>query len=117
EASGETGALRQRHAEFFQALAEEAEPELRGSDEQGRTAATVRWLERLEREHDNLRAAIDGSAESGNVDAALQIGVALGRFWYRQGHWTEGRERLAALLALPGAPQRTEARVEASLAA
>ena len=52
EASGEADALRRRHTAFYLALAEEAEPHLRGDP--------ATWLDRLEREHGNLRAALIG---------------------------------------------------------
>jgi non-specific serine/threonine protein kinase len=106
----EAALLRTRHAEWFMALAVRAEPALSRPD-QGP------WLERLEQEHDNLRAAIQWSAESGEVEVGLRLGGALWRFWAVHGHLREGRERLAALLALPepGAPSAppTAARAKA----
>ena len=77
-------------------LAERAQPELRGPDQGA-------WLERLEAEHDNLRAAISGSAERGEVEAGLRLGAALWHVLVARGYVAEGRERLTALLALPGA--------------
>jgi predicted ATPase/class 3 adenylate cyclase/DNA-binding CsgD family transcriptional regulator len=86
-ASGEMEATRQAHALYYLRLAEEAEPELAGSQQ-------AVWLERLEREHDNLRAAMrwlleqEGTEQSREM--ALRLGAALGRFWEVRGHWSEG---------------------------
>ena len=101
-ASGEDEALGRAHAAFYLALAERVEPEVQGSRQ-------VAWLDRLEREHDNLRTALRWWVEAGGADGAergLRLGGALARFWDVRGHVREGRERLAGLLALapPGAP-------------
>jgi predicted ATPase/DNA-binding SARP family transcriptional activator len=103
--AGETEAVRERHRDWFVMLAEEAAPELEG----GNQAA---WLQRLEREHDNLRAALSWSLEpvANAPEKGLRLGGALWRFWYARGYWTEGRAHLAELLALPGADARTVAR-------
>lgn len=106
EGSGEELAVRRRHAGFFLDLAEEAEPALLGP-EQGA------WLERLEVEHDNLRAALGWFAQNGDPGRGFRLGSALWRFWWLQGHFTEGRAQLEALLELPGAEARTEARAKA----
>jgi len=94
-ASGELDAIRQRHAACLLALAEEAEPKLTGSEQK-------QWLDRLETEHDNLRAALGWLEESRAVEAGWQLGGALWRFWSMRGYLREGRERLAALLDLAG---------------
>lgn len=59
------------------------------------------WLDRLEREHDNLRAALDWSTEAGHGHqlTGLRIAGALGLFWEVRGYLTEGRERLGAFLS------------------
>jgi non-specific serine/threonine protein kinase len=82
--------LRQRHATYFLELALEADQSLRGPD-QGR------WLDRLELEHDNLRAALDWWADR-DVDAALRLAAALGAFWLIRAYGSEGRARLSHLL-------------------
>ena len=101
--SGEEAATRARHAAWCLALAEDARPELDGAEQ-------VRWLGRLETEHDNLRAALGWLREQGNAQDGLRCGAALAPFWLRRGHLAEGREQLRALLALPGAASLTAQR-------
>jgi predicted ATPase/class 3 adenylate cyclase len=103
ERSGERPTLRGQQRDWFLALAEQAVPELLGPDQGS-------WLDRLESEHDNLRAALRWCVESGDVDGGLRLGGALYRFWSVRGHIAEGRGRLAELLVLPGAAPRTVAR-------
>ncbi len=104
DASGETESTRQAHALYYLSLAEDAEIEIGGA----RQAA---WLERLEREHDNLRAALqwsleqtadEGSKAARNKEAALRLGGALRNFWIVHGHISEGRNFLDRALAAPG---------------
>jgi predicted ATPase/class 3 adenylate cyclase len=104
--AGEAEDVRGRHRDWCLAMAEQAEAGLPG--ESGRV-----WLDRLEREHDNLRAALAWSEAEGQAQAGLRLGGALREFWYARGYWTEGREHLAGLLALPGAETRTAARAKA----
>ena len=85
-----------RHAAYYLDLAEAGDAGLRGA-EQGR------WLERLEDEHDNLRAALRWLTERGEAGAALRLAGALWLFWWWRGHLTEARHHLARALALPGA--------------
>jgi predicted ATPase len=112
QTSGNAAVVLGRHRDWYLELAEQGAPALRGPD-QGE------WLERLETEHDNLRAALDrtvavsdGSGRR-DVEAGLRLGAALWRFWAMRGHLTEGRSRLFALLALPEASERTAARAGA----
>ena len=86
--------VKRRHAQYYLDLARTAEPELK-SDRQ------AMWLERLEREHDNLRAVLDWANENREAEIGLLLGGALWRFWYVRGYYREGREYLAALLAMP----------------
>lgn len=90
--SGEAAATERRHAEYFLRLAETANPELRGPD-QGT------WVERLETEHDNLRAVLRWALDGGESELGLRVAADLGRFWYMAGHTGEGRGWLQTLLA------------------
>jgi len=98
-------AARRAHADFFLALALQAEPELTGPKQKI-------WLTKLEREHDNFRAVLKWVEETGEAEHGLRLGGALWRFWLVRGHMLEGRERLTALLALPGSDQRTRERAK-----
>jgi DNA-binding CsgD family transcriptional regulator len=90
--SGEAASARDRHLEWFLALAEQAHPELVGPEQ-------VAWLDRLEAEHDNLRAALAWSqTEGGSPEVALRLSGALYRFWGRRGHTSEGRTYLGRAL-------------------
>ena len=90
------GELRRRHAEHFLALAEQAEQHLTGPE------APV-WLERLEREHDNLRAALAwAGADPERHELELRLAAAAQYFWRMRGHLGEGRRWLEAALARGG---------------
>jgi predicted ATPase len=102
--------LERQHTAYYLGLAEEAEPQLAGS-EQGE------WLERLETEHDNLRAVLDRAVASGDAETGLRLGGALLRFWERRGHWQEGLERLTRVLALDRAGTGTASRSMALISA
>jgi predicted ATPase/DNA-binding SARP family transcriptional activator len=105
EASGEAAAVRTRHARYFLGFAEEAEPHLIGP------GSHVAWLDRLEAEHANLRAAIDWFEGSGAGECVLRLSAALWQFWGLNGHIREGRARLERAL---GADERpTAARAKA----
>ena len=104
--SGEQGEVRRRHAEHVRDLVEEAEPNLMRE-------AQVLWLERLEREHDNVRAALDWSEAAGETDHALRTAAAMWRFWQLRGHLPEGRAQLERILAMPGASARGAPRARA----
>src|SRR5262249_39304814 len=82
-----------RHGAYYLALAERAEPELRGPRQ-------IAWLERLDAENDNVRAALAWSAENGEVELGLRGGAGLWRYWQTRSLNGEGRERLERLLAL-----------------
>ena len=92
--SEEAMLIRNHHAQFFLKLAEQ------GHQEHIRDEAT--WIERLEAEHDNLRAALACSkAQADGAETGMRLVVALGWFWVRRGYWSEGRSWLAEQLALP----------------
>jgi predicted ATPase/transcriptional regulator with XRE-family HTH domain len=91
EASGEAEALRRAHAAYMLALAERAGPELTGPE-------AVAWLGRMEREHDNLRAALGWARERGEVATGLRLVASVFRFWMARGHLREGRTWVEGLL-------------------
>jgi len=102
-ASGDWDATRRTHATFFLELVEQAEAELTGPRQ-------PLWLDRLEADHNNLRAALSWMEEQREIELGLRLGAALWRFWVTRGHMLEGRQRLQRLLALPGGAARTSAR-------
>ena len=95
EQSGEVDEVRRRHAAFFLALAEEVEPESKGTRREA-------WLRRLEIEYGNLRAALGWMLQRGEDGPTLRMGGALGDFWYTRGHLDEGQRWLEAVLASGG---------------
>jgi predicted ATPase/DNA-binding CsgD family transcriptional regulator len=90
--SGETAQLRDRHLELYLARAEEAAPKLNDAYQQ-------LWLNWLEGEHDNLRAALAWSLESGQIEAGLRIAIAIARFWEIRGYVPEGMVWFERLIA------------------
>ncbi len=88
---------RDRHLAYFLALAEEAEPKLNGARQRD-------WLERLEREHDNLRSALAWAAAGGDAVSGMRLASACWRFWLIRGYAREGLGWLSAMLA--AAPDR-----------
>lgn len=110
--SGQEAAIRRRHLQWCLHLAEQAEPELLGPNQD-------LWLERLEREYANLNAALRWSAEGEPADrvAGLHLGGALWWFWGLRGYYVEGRERLTPLLAWPDAASEPEAHAKALFSA
>jgi tetratricopeptide (TPR) repeat protein len=110
--SGEDFAeLAERHAAAYLDLAESVAAELTGP--QGREHA-----DRLERDEDNLRAALDWALANGKVEYALRYIVAVWRFWQVRGHLDEGRRRVDAVTAMPGvADQPAQLRARAFAAA
>ena len=118
-ASGEREAARRAHALYYLNIAEQAESRLGGPEQ-------IRWLERLERDYDNLRAALDWSLEQaeqektgevGRSEIALRLGRAIRRFWVRHGYLSEGRDFLERALARSGGaspPVRANALIAAA---
>jgi predicted ATPase len=105
--TGEEVEVRQQHARFFLDLAERADPKLRGGEQ-------LLWMERLETEHDNLRTALEWALTQEDACMGLRLGGSLFHFWATRGYITEGRGRLAGLLALAG-EEGTAARARALL--
>src|SRR5947208_8074614 len=82
EASGEAAAIRRRHTAYYLALAEGADAQLGGPQRR-------LWLDRLDRELDNLRAALAWTQAAGELELGLQLSVALTTFWAERGHARE----------------------------
>jgi predicted ATPase/DNA-binding CsgD family transcriptional regulator len=87
----EADAIHRRHVLHYLRLAETAEPKLTGADQ-------ASWLACLEREHDNLGAALRWSEGKGYAEPALRLALALWWFWATHGHLTEGGQLMAAVL-------------------
>jgi len=94
EQSDEAAAIKDRHVQAFIALAQQAQPHVFGSRRK-------EWLDRLEMEDDNLRAALDWTLATGDAKNAMLLSACLWRFWQMRGHIHEGRARVVAALALP----------------
>jgi non-specific serine/threonine protein kinase len=111
EERGEARSVRGRHPDWFVSLAERAAPELRRWNQ-------LVWLDRLQAEHDNLRAAMQSCGSDANgTEAALRLATALEGFWIPRGFWREGRQFLEAALAQGiDAPPALRARALTALA-
>ncbi|MGH9429791.1 MAG: ATP-binding protein, partial [Terriglobia bacterium] len=104
--AGEGEMMRKRHLAYFVELAERAEPNLRAFD-------MIMWLDRLETEHDNIRAALEWAMES-DIEAELRLASALLWFWHIRGYKREGTGWLERALSIeeierggkPLAPER-----------
>lgn len=93
-------AVRDRHLLHYRALAEQAEPHLRGAGQRP-------WLARLDAEAGNLRTALDEAvrrAEAGEPEEAVRLSTALAWWWLLRGRLTEARRSLGAVLAVTGGP-------------
>ena len=93
--SKEAEEIKRVHAQYFLTLAEQAFPELRGPDQ-------LEWLERLEAEHDNMRAALAWTLDRKEAELALRLGGDLSWFWSLRGYYIEGRRWLEEALAIEG---------------
>jgi predicted ATPase len=114
EASGEANELRRRHAVYYLELAEAAHKGARAAERDV-------WFERLERELNNLRAALGWAQETGEAEIGLRLAGALWWVWNRLGYLSEGRTWAEGLLALqesrPGSSGATAIRANALRAA
>lgn len=105
--NGELNSLAKRHANYFSRLAEKSVQHILSSEQ-------VTWIDKLEIEHDNLRAALawylnaQGQAESG-----LLLAASLEHFWGIRGYFSEGIDHLSAALSRSDAKERTLARANA----
>ena len=102
--SGELEQVQRKHARYYLALAETTQPRASG-----------RWDEldwwskftRIEREHDNLRAALSWAVQNLEVETGARLAIALWWFWLERGYLSDGRRWMERLLALDGAGDRT----------
>ncbi len=99
-------AVEDRHTAHFLELALRAEPHFGD-------ATGPDWLDRLEADHDNLRAVLRRAVDHGPIEPGLQLAGAIWRFWQQRSHLREGRRWLTELLAVPDAATRTAARAAA----
>jgi len=110
EGAAAAGAARIAHRDYYLALAEAAGPQLLGPD-QGE------WLDRLDAELGNLRAAITVSLTQADPEPGLRLAASLRAFWRARGHAAEGAGVLQALLDAPAAQEATLLRARALAAA
>ena len=94
EADGEVERIRGRHRDWFVALVDRAASELAGADQR-------RWLDRLELEHDDIRAILDRAVAAPDPPVAIGVAFSMWRFWQKHGHLAEARRRLEAMEAAP----------------
>ena len=106
--SGEGDELRRRHADYFLHFAESVEPDLRGGRQE-------EWLERLELDLPNLRAALEWSTSFGD-GLGLRLATALGDLWFKHGHLREGRRWLEEFVDDPAAESEARAKALVGLA-
>ena len=95
EESGQAEAAKRLHAGYFLVLAEEAEPQLFGPRD-------VELLERLEEEHDNMRATLSWALEEAQAELGLRLAAALWPFWEARGHYSEARRWIEEALKKEG---------------
>ena len=116
--SNEVEEASDRHLKFFIGMVEEAQPKLHGAEQ-------ILWLNRLEQDHDNLRAALDWTLRheesTEHILSSLRLAGGLYLLWKRRHHWSEGRDWLRRSLAqaetLPGTLERATALNAAALLA
>jgi len=100
--------MQRRTEVYFLKLAQEAEPHV--EDEALRGGSGGEWLDRLERELDNLRTALDQLGASGETERALELTGALSYFWASRGHVVEGLSRLERALRSDERPTAARAK-------
>jgi len=93
-ARGETALIQDRHRDWYVAFAARAAGELSGLDQR-------RWLDRLELEHDDVRAVLDRAVAAPDPTVAIGLAFSMWRFWQKHGHLAEARRRLEAMAEAP----------------
>jgi predicted ATPase/tRNA A-37 threonylcarbamoyl transferase component Bud32 len=109
-ASGEETLTCKAHAAYYVILAEDAARENRPNE-------ITAWMDRLETEHDNFRAALDWLIEAKNAEWGVRLATALFRFWEMREYFAEGRRWLEAVLQLPSTQAHDTVRLRALFAA
>ena len=108
QASPKYDYIREKHLEWCRSYADQGAAALDGPGQQA-------WLDALESEHDNFRAALEWGTARRDCEAALELAAALGRFWEVRNQVAEGRRWLdRALGQNPGAPPMVRARAASS---
>jgi predicted ATPase/class 3 adenylate cyclase len=110
DAGSDARLVRDRHVDAYCALVSAAAPNLFGDEQKS-------WLDRLERDHDNIRAAFDWCGTTGDAERAMNLAAPFWRFWQMRGHLHEGRSRLESILAMPNSTKFREPRARALEAA
>jgi predicted ATPase len=105
-ARGETDLIRARHTEWFTRLAARASAELSGDAQRS-------WLDRLDLDHDDIRAVLDRAMAVPDPPVAIGLAFSMWRFWQKRGHLDEARRRLEAMAAAPWS--RDDPRLRAKL--
>ena len=93
EADGRSSEIGRRHIMYLKDLGQAGEHHLLGPGQ-------VSWLDRFEREHDNIRAALRRAVDIGEADDALLLAASVWRFWFQRGYLREGRAWLEQLTVL-----------------
>ena len=107
---GEAEELAGRHADWVVGLVEQGAATVFGPDQKA-------ILDRYEREHDNIRAALARAVDHGHAELAMRILAACWRFWQMRGYLAEGREQAERVLAMPGTRKNLDLRAAALEAA
>src|SRR5215213_3057999 len=105
--TGEASVIREQHLDFYLSLAEKSEPYMFGRE-------SVKWINRLDKELDNIRAAMEWSTNCGKAVAALRMAGSLVYFWFARGNLlSEWQHRIQLALSRPEGMERTLARAKA----
>jgi predicted ATPase/class 3 adenylate cyclase/DNA-binding CsgD family transcriptional regulator len=103
-AEDELSEIRTAHARHFADLADDVEEHLIGPEEED-------WMQRLGRDLENLRAAVEWSLQSEGRSAAARLGIGFGWLMYLRGYLTEGRARVSQILDKVGDEPQLRARL------
>ncbi len=99
---------RRAHLTLYADLVDEARPEMLKRDRE-------HWLDVLEADHDNIRAALEWGTSNGETDLVMRLASGTWRFWQARGHLHEANDRLIQALDLPGGDERFRAKAVEAL--